>query len=561
MKKIFLPALLVVLLGWLVFLYVRWNQANKEAMNKKISTVDNFNSVYNYLEKNYKNNYPKPEWDLILLNKKWEMIHLEDRKIPLNKVKDLYAIQWTTCDILKDNKEFNKINYDARYSIIKDWKVLAKKCFSYSTTKDWKKFQIWTIENWKAFIKWDSKKDIIKAYDAPVLVKNDSDEFLPYAPEKISPLFQVNNLWKSELTVKVIDDEDNENVFGLVEWNNVILNNWVNWTYQISLNWNIDKNTKLKFIDTDGSIVYISWNDKGDVNFQLKDYRIDTNRVDYIVETWKFLADIVRLSPEKNMSVSKWWTTLVIRWTKFSIDSEGEEISTYLVLWKILQKIKNWEEITLDLANAFSSVFGDKIKNAADKMKSLISFVVYNDIVNYPKYDFNANKLDSLTDVLSWAKVVIRYENWQNIWLLILDTSELNDILKENQTINGIESCNWKSWCIKLKQYKNLVNNICSKTEFKKWLDLSKLYYLLDNDWFTTSKDNLVLKFKVKDRIKDAVWTDDFVLYTSRMWWANVKWLNTNTRVWLTNKWTIDNITFATSRWIKTKKMIFACWE
>jgi len=559
MKKIVLPAILVILLWWLIFLLFEWKKAN-EVVNKKIQhTTKNFVATYNYLEKNYKWNYPIPQWDLVLLNKKGEMIHLEDRKTPLNQIKDLYAIQGTTCDILKDDKQFNKINYDARYSIIdENGKVLAKKCFSYSVTKDGKSFQIWTIENGKAVLKWNSKKNITKSYDSPALVKNDSTDFLPYSPDKLSPLFQVKNLGSSQLSVRVIDDEDNEDVFGLVEGNNTILKKWVDATYQISLKWKIDPNTKLKFIDTDGSIVYIAWDENWNVDFQLKDYRIDTNRVDYIVETGKFLADIVRLSPDKDMTVSKNGTTLVIRWTKFSIDSVWNEMNTYLVLWKIVEKIKNGENITLDMLNSFSSVFGDKIKSNVDKMKQLVNFIVYNDIVNYPKYGFSVNKLNWMTDILSGSKLTlnINYENWQNISLIAVNRNDFKNILN-SQNID-FSSCHGKVGCIEAKKYEHVVSNFCKKNAYKKGLDIDKLHYLLD-----IPEEGNYKKFALKSKIQDELWINDYMLITSRSWWADPTVRQSTVKVVykssgeITNEWLPRLLKQNSLNWINN--VVFAC--
>jgi len=78
-----------------------------------------------------------PTGDLILLDKTKDLIHLEDRNIPLDKIKDLYIIQATTCDILKDDEAFQKIAFDPNNSLGK-----IKRCFTYAITADRKNFQI-----------------------------------------------------------------------------------------------------------------------------------------------------------------------------------------------------------------------------------------------------------------------------------------------------------------------------------------------------------------------------------------------------------------------------------
>jgi hypothetical protein len=123
MRKQIIIFLIIVILAGLGFVLYKWNTENKRLAKLNKTTESNFEKTYNYLSKLA--SYPIPSWDVILLNKKWEEIHLENRKISLSKVKGLYAIQWTTCDILKNNKKFNSFNYDPRFSIIKGNKAVS----------------------------------------------------------------------------------------------------------------------------------------------------------------------------------------------------------------------------------------------------------------------------------------------------------------------------------------------------------------------------------------------------------------------------------------------------
>ena len=241
MKKLSLYVILVFILWILFYSFTSYNikQQNK---NAKISlSMQNFNNVKGYLEKNYKWNYPIPSWDLLLLDNHKKMIHLTDRNTPLGKVKKLFAIQWNTCDILKNNKQFNKINYDPRFSI-KDketWKIIYKKCFTYSITKDRKKFQIWTIvknNEWDYVTRldWSESKSITKSYDTPILVKNNSKDFLPYSDTEVSPIVKVSNLWNSKLLVKIYWEDFNLEI-NLKDWLNRLLSWDISWKYNISI--------------------------------------------------------------------------------------------------------------------------------------------------------------------------------------------------------------------------------------------------------------------------------------------------------------------------------------
>jgi hypothetical protein len=557
MKKNYILIWLAIFLSWwLLYLFFIWSTEQNKLNNQKKQALENFNSTYTYINNKYKSNFPLPEWDLILLNKKWEMLHLEDRSIPLDKVKDLYVIQWTTCSILKNDKNFQKINYDTRYSIIKDGKPLFKKCFTYSVTKDRKYFQIWSIseDSISPILKGNMKQSITKAYDAPVLVKADTNDFLPYAPNKVSPIFQIKNLWNSKLTLSVEDDENNIEK-KLQNWNNIILTGDVNWVYQISLKWKIDKNTIVKFIDTNGSIVYIKWNDNENINFQLKDYQIDTNRIDYIVETGRFLANIVKLSPEKNMEVEKSGTTLVIRWTKFSIDSTKDNMSTDLLLWKILQRIDNWEKLTLDMENSFTSLFGNKLLSNIEKLKQLVSFIVYNDVFTHPKYKFEVGKFTLPTDILSGTKNIVNidYENWEKISLFVIKKNEFNSLVSKNVNKEELEkNCNGKTGCIKVQQYENIVNNVCKKWNLWQWLDISKMYYLLDNT-------DDYKQFKLKKEIENKLDSENYILLTSRLGGANGN-KNISTRISYISKWKITDVSLPRIKYQKNlKNIIFVC--
>ena len=524
MKKNILLVLLFVILWWLSSVYFIYIKSENNKLDLITQTNDNFSYVKKYLEANYNGNFPLPSWDLILLNKKWEMLHLEDRTIPLDKVKWLYSIQGTTCDILKNNKEFQSKNYDLVFSIL-DWKkVYKKRCFTYSVTKDWKYFQIWIVKkewnNYVSKLDWNFKGSITKSYDSPILVKKDSEDFLPYSPNKISPILKIRNMWDSKLTLMVINDEWEEQLLKLTEWDNNVLSGDVNETYQISLKWIIDNKTDVSFIDTNGSIVYIKWDKHNNVDFRINNYEIDTNRINYAVETGRFLANIIKLSPNKEMNVSKSWTTLVIRWTKFSIDSEWDEMSTYLVLWKIVQKIKNGSSITLDMLNSFSSIFKNKKSTSESKMKQLVSYIVKNDVKTHPNYKFDVTHKDNIT--------YLNYNNWENIILIEMDTDLFSKLLDENKWnyINSKEfkSCNGIKACEKEFAYKNMIDNYCIKNWFKNALDVSKMYYLFD-----ISNNKLKLK----------KWIDfdneNSVIFTKRLWWSWDGIENNTTRVWFNN--------------------------
>ena len=551
MKKLSLYVILVLIVWVLFYSFKSYENKRWNLIRNNNLAIANFNLVKKYLEKNYKWNYPIPNWDLILLDKYGKMIHLENRNTPLNKIKNLYVIQWNTCQILKNDKKFNKINYDPRFSIIssKTKKVLFKKCFTYSVTKDRKKFQIWTLVknnewNYVAKLDWNMSKPIIKSYDSPILVKNESITFLPYAPVKLSPVVEIKNLWKSKLTIDVSNDNVDKKIIAK-NWVNQLLSWNMSWKYNISIIWNIWNKTQIEFITTNGSIVYIRWDKRTwKVNFVLKNYSVDWNKLNYFVETWRFIASIIKLGPDKNMSVNHNWTTLVIRWTKFTIDANQNTFDTFLSLWHIVQKVWN-QDISLTMQKWFSLLKNNKLIKDMKKIEQLAGFTVFSNILNQrvwsPKIYGNST---NLTWIIRKSFPILSYNDWQKFTVIKMDKQEffdkVNKIYESKKNIYYKE-CNWKSWCIKLMKFKNITNNICSSLNFWKWLDITKLYYILDNNWLKKGANwKLWYDFKLKTKIvQDLNIKNDTVVFTSREAWVNWS-LNTSQRfTYFNNNWRV----------------------
>jgi len=545
MKKLSLYAILVLIM-WVFFVSYQVYEGKLAAATQKAKlAISNFGSVKSYLLKHYKGNYPVPSWDLILLDKTKKMIHLVNRNTPLNKIKNLYAIQWTTCDILKNDKKFDKINYDPRFSIInkKTKKVLFKRCFTYSVTKDRKHFQIWTLYKkkwWDYVARLDSDvkmKSMTKSYNFPILVENWSNNFLPYASMKLSPMVEVKNIWNFKVTVNVSWDT-NDREFLLKKWLNKILTWDISWKYNISITWKVGKNTQIKFIWIDGSIIYIRWDKQTwKVNFALKDYSVNWDKLNYFVETWRFIASIIRLWPDKNMSVNHDWTTLVIRWTKFTIDANKTTFDTFLSLWHIVQKI--WDQsVDLTMQRWFSLLKNNKFVKDVEKIKQLVWFTLYSNILNQNVWGPNIyGTSNNLTGILKNFPM-ISYDDWQKFSVIKLTPKQFSNNAKKMYKINSkkkknewIKECNWKTWCITLKQFENRDNSdMCKYYHLWHTIDTTKLYYVLKNDWlknFKNSHDKRYLRYTfnldktIKNRLK--IKKDDIII-TSRKPSVVSKW-------------------------------------
>jgi len=561
MKKTLLYVLLFWVFWILFYSYTQFTQDKKQKNETIKVAVGNFQEVDKYLQDNYKDNYPLPNGDLILLDKHNSLIHLVDRKTPLDKIKNLAVIQWTTCDILKDNKDFGNINFDKRFSIIdKNWNIVHKRCFSYAVTKDKKHFQIWTIIkndwNYKSYLLWNAKTSITKSYNSPVLAKDSSEDFLPYPAWKLSPVVILKNKQNSSVVVKVVPFDSKEYAINLKEWNNIILS-WDSSSYDIEIVWDLLNDSSLKFVDTNGSIVYIRPQENSSkVDFKIKDYSIDTKKINYFVETWRFLANIVKLWDDKDMEVKKGGVTLVIRWTRFTINAWKDTFNTFLSLWHIVQNVA-WKNVNLTLQNAFSVVKDSKLVENVEEIKKavnkLVGFTVFNDILTSPSYKISVSSLWWNVTDLTWAyglkKYKVSYGNWQDIWLVVFDnSSNFKNFVKENKELL------WIKWNIKhdVQYYANIVNQICGSSNLWAWLDVTKLHYTLEN------RSNTLNWFNLKDAIKSKLWLtkNNYILFTSRKYnWQDSVRLAYNSQ---TN--TIDSYSLAMlSTTNLIKKAVFAC--
>lgn len=553
--------IIVFLVFWLlsfsIFSYIQEQKRHESNINL---AVENFKKLSKFLKDNHDWSYPLPSWDLILLDKTNTVIHLEDRNTPLFEIKNLSSIQWTSCDILKDNKEFETINYDPRFSIADtNGQVLHKRCFSYSVTADRKHFQIASIieKDWKymPIIEWNSSRPILKSYNSVALVNKDNHDFLPYPASKISPILFVSNIQEGDLNIYVKSSDKDSYKLSAKEWSNVLLSG--GWIFDISIKWRISPKSIVKFIDTNWSIIHINWSKtKWELDFKLKDYSIDTQHLNYFVETWRFLANIIRLDPSKDMTIKKDWVTLVIRWTRFTVSTEDDDFDTFVSMGSLVQKLKWWEALRLDINEAFSLIKSNKFINDLSKIKWLLSFSVFTDIQSN-KPQLGKLKIrrvwSNMTDAISWSKDIKRFElsywNWQKIWLVVLKKPKsFLDYIRENKMNLWILS----GAKYDTDYYKDIVNQFCRSSLFSDWLDIGKFYYLLDV-WENLSS------FRLKKEITDTTSLNKYILYSNRKY----RWQHSS-RVHLDSiEWTINSLPWFKDLdywfWDKFESLVFAC--
>lgn len=256
-----------------------------ETLNTNIQNDINF--AYEKIIKQIKI-YPQPYWSL-----------------------KYYSFDWKTKN---SNEQYDIVSWLLCWKKFKDlwinWiEPLNNKCYSYSTTKDWKYFEIWWVlkfdENtFKTVLKWNSKKNLTKDYIEEKIISNWDTKKFPYSPytkyisAKISDL-KIWEWWK----IYVIDEY----------WKNISINNsnfqdyiLKPWT-KILLKWN-NSFTQIKFENND--ILELSW----DTILKLKENEIlndgsINNNIFWLI--WKITY---KTYWDNSWEISNPVTTLAIKW-------------------------------------------------------------------------------------------------------------------------------------------------------------------------------------------------------------------------------------------------------
>lgn len=464
-NKYYIVWWIIALLWWIIiFLLIKWKSLELFQSKLNQSNIDKITFVKEYLIKNFNTNYPYPKWDIILLDKNLKQIHLQDKSVNLESIDNLYVIQWNLWSLDVSDKKFLDNAYDSRFS---KWE--NKKYFTYSVTKDKKKFQIWSIkyDNNKnsAYIVWNISWSIIKDIDSNHIIQNNSKKYLPYLPT-------TNNKYKITLINWSLDSfeikQDQETPIkksntDLEKWiflplsddtNNIELTaKWTQYIYKITYpNWNIQT----------------IWPNKdwlSDIKLNFKNDWIKSN-VSIVNTLWKIAYNMVRIweDSQYNIQDDKWWV-LVIRWTQFSLDIDNESTNTLLLQWTI-SLLKNNQKYLLTLNN--NTVWFTKnneyinLYNMPDKLKSLYAYTVGMDIFLNPAIQFSITKNQSnkaenelINDLSKYSKInsinsySIKDELWnQYLWIDIswyFGPESAISLVKEKKYINDVldSICKW----------------------------------------------------------------------------------------------------------------------
>ncbi len=506
MKKVILSIFVLLIVWFLIYSFYGAVQDEKIITAENDTIVTDIDYLKTYLEDNYANNYPVPEGDVILLNKRYEQIHLEDRNIPLAKIDDLYIIQWDICNLSIDDSVFQTKAIHKKFSPKDENWYKIKTCYKYAVTKDRTKYQIWYLEknlnsDYVTKLAWNNSKSMIRSYDNSNMVEINSSKYLPYYPGATKwPIVFVEELWNnSSLSAEV-----NSKEIKLKVWKNMLINADTQLPVNIAINGKINDDDKVEIVYTDGSLIYIKPNKDGIIDFQLENYSPYEKDITMSLVTGRFLLNLVKYDSKKSVKVDNGReTTMAIRGTLFTVDSTELAMNTLLEMGKIKLFVGNKSQ-DIDIFSSFVNVdvVKKKITSNLSELSKLAQFMVMTDMLAYnPKINKNY-KISSVNSFIPTEDLIVPVPKWYKngkiqdidvrfIRKKILDVAYNNGKKLQLHIFSGdLASMVYSNNRYKSTEVKDIIKLYCAQL-WKKGAELSDLHYLLDVE--KTDKENLLL--------------------------------------------------------------------
>ncbi|MEF2175555.1 MAG: hypothetical protein V3575_03720 [Candidatus Absconditabacteria bacterium] len=336
-SKIIVYVVLFGILGSIMYLaFIVYNK-NMKSIQQKIKDDSSISYIVSYLNNNFQGNYPYPQGDLILMDKNFNQIHLEDRSIPLSNIPDLYIIQGNVCNIGVSDETFLSRGVDEKFSVGEN-----KRCYSYSVTKDRQVFQIGKIDyvNFEhvASLLGNSEVSITRDFQSMNLVENGGKHFLPYPPYKNNK-FTIKLLKGDYESLKFFEN-DLEMNYDLSSINDGVVFPQEDIGEKVRIEVN-GKDFILQITDPKGNLVTLSPDDEGSAVTEISNFDFAGNKtdVDFVNMVGKYVFNLTKMSDSSNYTVSEMnGGVLVIRGTKFVLDVSPKYSYTYLGQGKIEYK-------------------------------------------------------------------------------------------------------------------------------------------------------------------------------------------------------------------------------
>ncbi|WP_213347924.1 hypothetical protein [Candidatus Vampirococcus lugosii] len=477
----------------------------QESIDVNKQNLNNINFINFYLQKNYNGNYPKPYGDVVLLDSNFNKIHLEDSTVSYENIPDLYAIQGTTCSLGINDEEFNKYNYDIRYSVGEN-----KRCYSYSVLNDNSEYQIGYIQNINnqniGYLTGsiDISKSITKSYNSSKLVKNSSTQTLPYMPsfnnkiilEKIS----------GNADIEVIETSKDLGKIDLGNLNNDInLNDDVNILPHLDNVEQIDlsfegKEFVYKIIYPNGNLQIISPNKNSIASLSIKDFYYDGEKSKFKIldNVGRIAYDFVKLGGDSDYEISDSNSgVLVIRGTKFSLDSDSKSSLTHLSKGSIEYNLNGKKYLVNSLANLFFFDQNMNLLNINDLGKDLSNLLGYSIAVSLLDYEIDLEYVSNhsaspelptiITDNLELSKNFELNNDYNKYGFFVFD-GNLTQSIQKNLVISG-------------KYLNDEFDNICKSNGFNGLASIDDAKNILDTKVFSDDK----ITFEIKEILSDKI--------------------------------------------------------
>ncbi len=531
-RKIFLFFSLLGI-GLLILFYIRWYMLNRqeENLNEKIISDINFLSNFIDTHKNFLKEY-LPKWNLILLDRDYNFIHLSNRNISLDQIKDLYVIQGNVC-VFKNIPDLKNKLKDPRFN----------RCYTIAVKKDFSTFQIGGIlkrnNKFVAYITWNTRDNMIKDYKSNFVIKNWDTNHLPYMPYKWNSIEIVIYRWNPKFGVV------SKQVCKYIDWR-IIIQKEGNCRVKIEGN---DYVVGLIYPDWSYQLLKpVNWRNDFTIYYHYDGLNSELNIFDKV---WESVYNLVKYSFNSNVSVKdNKGNTLIIRGTKFWIRATDKNL-IYLDAWSIELVTKKWQKYMLDFLN---NILGfDKlwkvVGDVLDKWRKDVANIVTISIIQ--DYQINSKGFFEKVDNTDFYKKQLN-ENWKWPWIEwfdsgIVDLRAWEDLIYSGFMVKkryGLFILDWKMNQIQNllsiiaylkksnKKYIDLFDDMCKAMWYRKVVSVDKFYpfikdYKISTSWVYIYLVNIFNETNIKNKIlliKDK--------FTKSRFWILYYDFNKNKLVW-----------------------------
>jgi len=321
-REIIIVSFIILMILVVIFSFM-WAKKQNVINYKTTSDLQNLsNSINNYLSEN--NSLPEILWNRNYFDENWDYSEYES-----------FWINWFTGNNFLDKKYIEKIPVDTRIN----------QFYAYWKTNDEKSFQVaWVVNIEWIFVtkvewNYDYTKNkliwLIREYNWPNFVYNDSHVFFPYNPTEKKLIAKINNYdWKLEIISKlwkIINTKEEILNYKLTEWDSI--HTWYS--------------TQATIFFSDWSISVLEENSKlllENMQYLKKDSII--TKIKLFLESWIIWTEATKInSSSSDFEIYTDDTTAAVRWTIFAVKYRKWKTSITTKSWEVKAKSNTSEQI------------------------------------------------------------------------------------------------------------------------------------------------------------------------------------------------------------------------